>query len=64
MKTFFVLLSNLIGSQHEYLHIFSWKKMAGHFEEMINGFFFPFNRWLENTEGCSKLIIVCMVVRI
>lgn len=33
MKTFFVLLI------YEYLHIFSWKKMAGHFEEMIKAFF-------------------------
>ena len=38
--------------------------MAGHFDEIIKAFFFRLNRWLERTEGCSKLIIVCKVVRI
>ena len=59
-----MLLSKLIGSLHEYLFrissYFFLEKKAGHFEEMIKAFF-SFNRWLENTEGCSKLNTVYML---
>ena len=33
-------------------------------ERNDQGFFFRFNRWLENTEGCSKLNTVHMYSRI
>ena len=63
-----MLLSKLIGSLHEYLFrissYFFLEKKAGYFEGMIKAFFLHFNRWLENTEGCSKLNTVYMFSRI